>query len=93
MKLILLSIAIALSVTSVAFADSFQIIEREHQFYVAYAPVYIDSKLHGHTDRYGRIDITLPNGEYSGEVGYRGQRKNIKITIDGSQEQKVIFLE
>ena len=93
MKLIVLCTAIVLSVTGTAFADLFQIIEREHQFYVAYAPVYIDSKLHGHTDRYGRIDIALPNGEYSAEVGYRGQRKKIPITIDGSQEQKVIFLE
>ena len=44
MKLIVLCTAIVLSVTGTAFADSFQIIEREHQFYVAYAPVYIDSK-------------------------------------------------
>lgn len=73
-----------------AWADIFQLVDRNSGYYVSYAPLYINSKLQGYTDKYGRIKISLPAGNYQGQVEYQRRRKNITLPIDGSAQLKVI---
>jgi hypothetical protein len=72
-----------------AYADNFQIFEGARQ-YAAYARVYVQDRLYGYTDMYGRIKIDLPHGNYSGEVDLRGTRRRITFTIDGAGQLKKV---
>jgi hypothetical protein len=76
----------------VAYADNFQIIDRNSGFYIAYSPVYCDGTLQGYTDKYGRIIINLPTGSHRCEVIYRNQRRSLTLNVDGSRDPKIIYL-
>lgn len=75
-----------------AYADQFRLIDDKNA-YIAYASVYVESLPKGYTDKYGRITIHLPIGVHSGEVEYRGQRKSIRLIIDGKRGLKVVRVE
>ena len=72
------------------YAESFQILDKESEFYMGFSPVYCNEELQGHTDKLGRIIINLPVGQYICEIVYREKRKQITLKIDGSNDQKVI---
>lgn len=93
MRKIIFVVFLFFLLVNVAYADQFQIIEKKSGSYVAYAPVYDDETLLGHTDKYGRITINLPRGEHRCKVEYRGKRKSVEIDITDSIELKVVYLD
>ena len=93
MRKIIFIVFLSLLLVSVAYADQFQMVDKNTEAYIAYAPVYVGESLIGHTDKYGRITINLTRGEYRCEVEYRGKRKSVTINITDSIELKVVYLD
>ncbi len=96
-KIILLSLLLVLIVNFV-HADYFQIVFRSNdvRVNVAYAEIKVFDGdkvvFEGYTDKYGRIVINLPQGEYEGQVFFRKKWRKITLTIDGSENLKVVYI-
>ena len=71
-------------------ADQFKIVYRsgESIYNVSYSKVQIDNNegqrlFEGYTDKYGRITISLQNGNYQGRVYYRKRWWKVDFPVDG----------
>jgi hypothetical protein len=78
-------------------ADQFKIIYRsgESIYNVSYSKVQVtnsegQSLFRGYTDKYGRITISLQNGNYQGRVYYRKRWWNVDFPVDGRPTLKRI---
>ncbi len=80
-------------IANVTYADQFQLVDKRSGFYIAYSPCYLNDKLMGYTDQYGRITINLNNGTYLLRITNRNKNTNIKLTIDRSSKLKIIKID
>ena len=87
-----------LMLPGIAYADKFRILDNENNYF-SYAIVKVfdnsgNQIIDGNTDKYGRITIELPNGEYSASVWYNNDVSNttleikFRLIIDGSSTMK-----
>ena len=93
MKRLLMAVVMVFVLNGWAWADYFQFMFRENQYYASYAAVFINGKRVGYTDKYGRIAIDLPDGTYSATIRQRGRSVQIGLTIDGSRYLKLLYLD
>jgi len=87
-----------LSISSLANADYFQIVDGSDGSDIQYAQVYVDGRSYGYTDRYGRIEVDRPNGIYAGKVVVRDDHKKpevkkLEFNIDGDPALKKIIAQ
>ena len=74
-----------------ARADYFQLFDRSGQNYVELARVQVEGRVL-FTDRYGRIQLTLPRGEHSAQVTVGGAQKVVVFRLDGDDRLKTVRL-
>jgi len=87
-KLILVTIFLLVGILK---ADQFKIVYRsgESIYNVSYSKVQIKNNedrvlFQGYTDKYGRITISLQNGNYQGRVYYRKRWWKVDFPVDGT---------
>ena len=78
--------------SNIGYADQFQLVDRASQSYIAYSPFQV-SGVKEYTDKYGRLIINLPMGQYSGVVRYRGRDRSVTLKVDGRRSLKVIYVD
>jgi hypothetical protein len=85
---------------SMAHADQYQFLKRNgnETYYVSYSKVLVyntnnEETFVGYTDKYGRISINLPQGNYSNSrVWYRERWWSVRLVVDNSAELKKTYL-
>lgn len=92
LRLLLLLILLTLAASRICEADPVQFVDAQTGAYASYSRVEIDNKLIGYTDMYGRIKVSLPNGEYRCSVAYFGHPFEINLSITGDVKLKRIEL-
>lgn len=91
MKTSIIVLLLSAAVTSSAYADVFQFIDRSQNSYLTKHAVYISNQLCGYTDGYGRIRIERPKGNYTLTLKQRKKPdRTISISFDGSSITKVV---
>ena len=95
-KLILITIFLLVGIIK---ADQFKIVYRsgESIYNVSYSKVQIDNNegqrlFEGYTDKYGRITISLQNGNYQGRVYYRKRWWKVDFPVDGRPTLKRVHI-
>jgi len=92
MKTILAGVALAaLFASPAARADYFQIFDAEGRNFVASARVDIEGRS-VYTDRYGRIQVTLPPGLHQARVVVGGTTRSVTLQVDGGDKLKTLRL-
>ena len=82
-----------------AHADKFQFRQRSNgdTYYTSYATVRVRRGnailFNGRTDKYGRITISLPSGQYDVEVGSSRGLATLHLTLDGQIQLKTVDLK
>lgn len=74
-----------------AYADYFQFIDRQGNFYLSHRAVFIADNNFGYTDGYGRIRIDYQHGQHI--VILKKQRVEdllVEVVVDGEDSLKVI---
>lgn len=84
LKIIILMIIFFILLNSNIYCDFFRIIDNQSNIELSNSAVYLDSDFIGYTDRYGRIEINIPNGDYEITISYMGIIKTANITVDGN---------
>jgi hypothetical protein len=87
MKRFTFSILLAISIASAVHADQFQLVDRATGANASGAAVYLNDKLAGYTDNYGRIIIST-SGTYI--VSFMGEKRSVSLTVNGSQKLQVV---
>jgi len=90
MKRVILSVLLATSMASVAHADPFQLVDQATGANASGAAVYLDGKLLGYTDNYGRIIISMPPKAYDVSVSFMGKTRSVHLTITGNAQLQVV---
>ena len=93
MKSLILAMALVLSVAGSAYADVFQLVDRDRNSYLVSYAVYISGRLCGYTDGYGRIRIDRPNGTYKAILRIRNRPDRvIRLSFNGGRTLKIIYV-
>lgn len=93
MKTFLFSVLLFIALTTSAYADFFQLVDRHQNSFIVSCGVYISGNLHGYTDGYGRIQINLPNGTYTATLRIPNRPdRTINLSFNGSNSLKVIYV-
>ncbi len=77
-------------------ADDFQLLDRSTGGWISYAEVFTGNRRLGYTDKYGRIRIDLPPGNYQGRVRVNGETVPFSFQIGesaGRRRMSVIRLD
>ncbi len=90
MKRFILSVFVAMSMASATHADQFQLVDRATGAHASGAAVYLNDKLLGYTDNYGRIIISMSPGPYTVGVSFMGKTRSVSLTLTGSQQLQVV---
>lgn len=73
-----------------AYADKLQFIDGTGDKKMSFSKIYINDKYMGRTDKYGRITVELPNGDYACKIISRTREMSAVIVIDGNDQLKKI---
>jgi hypothetical protein len=90
MKRFTLSVLLAMSMASAAQADQFQLVDRATGARASGAAVYLNDKLLGYTDNYGRIIISNLSGPVTVTVSFMGKSRSVSLTLTGSPQLQVV---
>jgi hypothetical protein len=90
MKALPACIALGLMLSSpAAHADYFQLFDASGRNYLELARVQIEGRVL-FTDRYGRLQLTLPRGEHSARVTVGGAQQTVVFRVDGDDRLKTL---
>jgi hypothetical protein len=90
MKRFILSVLVAMSMAFAAHADQFQLVDRATGARASGAAVYLNDKLLGYTDNYGRIIISNPSGAVTVGVSFMGKIRSVSLAVTGSPQLQVV---
>ena len=98
MKAYILTILLIISFNVISYADSFQFYYKttSSSVYAAYQSIKLyntGNKLvfSGFTDKFGRIAIKLPPGNYSCIILYQKKEYKLIVTIDNRSDFKMVY--
>jgi hypothetical protein len=99
MKTSLSVTALLILFVTCAPADQFQFrqVKEQQQFDASYSTVTVrranEVVFTGKTDRFGRVTVSLPKGQYQAEVSCPRQTAKVSLTIDGAKNLKSVTLK
>jgi hypothetical protein len=79
-----------MSMASAAHADQFQLIDRASGARASGAAAYLNDKLLGYIDNYGRIIISKLSGPVTVTVSFMSKARPVSLTLTGSPQLQVV---
>jgi hypothetical protein len=71
-----------------ACADQFQIKDRTTGLYISFSRITCDSEFNGYTDKYGRVNVNLPDGNYSCRLQCNNHSASVMLHVTGTSSLK-----
>jgi hypothetical protein len=92
MKFIVTVTLLIVLMSSTAWADAFQFVNRSNGALAIEAPVYLNSQLVGYTNGQGILFVNAPSGSNTFTLSFMGKKYSVQLNISGNSKIQIIYI-